>query len=656
MLPVLLFFSLIKFHLMQELGTSVALGRQQRDFLLDYLLSTGKVENIIGIPLIKQVDGSIISLSRRSNTSPNHILLERQDQAVFSQFDPQAIPIAALSSTAIQHLKSTTLLDVEPLKEDHIMNYIDRAHSHFGSFKGTPFSTSDQYIGWVSEFLEWIHLSPLENALRGRLHDHPLLPVNSGQLKPISSGVFSPKHARTSEGLVEFLQSTGLSFLHPGISAPAQKYLDPYLNSLNNPHHVLTSLPPLNQELSSPDVHSLHGYILSHKYAIQEDQAMLAILRRLPIYDHMDPTRSPPPQSNNSMTNYLTSWSSMPNGVEIRVVAANITLLPIIPNTFFTSQLRLVQILDQTLKVTSRVDILELAICNFLSQPPDLQARFLEQIATMHIPSSSISPLKSIPFILCANGQLHAPQSLVDPTGKLANLLPPDSPHLPQYQTALQHRMVDSLRSLSLLPNTLTMEIFQEIVNIIMEKQDTRLSNSLLGFLDDDTASWSIPNLLLNSNWLDTTDGLSSPAGSHDHRFAELCNHALPLLRSVKRIQSKRLLCALHWDKPPALQIVITQFKALVTDGSPSCPELLPVTSFLGSRLKELSRNGYLQELEQFTRGRSWVPTYGPTLASTMFAIFRQDLDISPFKHILSRFADDIDARSFLQAMGCMEQ
>jgi len=155
---------------------------------------------------------------------------------------------------------------------------------------------------------------------------------------------------------------------------------------------------------------------------------------------------------------------------------------------------------------------------------------------------------------------------------------------------------------------------------------------------------------------LDTTAGLSSPANSHDHRFAKLCNRALPLPMRVRRIQSQRLLDALHWDTPPALQVVITQFKALVKEGSPSCPELLPVTSFLGSHLKELSKGGYLQDLEQFIKGRSWVPTHGPKLTSAMFAIFRQDLAINPFKHIVSQFADDRDARSFLEKMGCMEK
>ena len=623
--------------------------------MLDFLLSTGRVGNIVGIPLIEQVDGSIISLSQRTSTSPNHVLLEQQDQVVFSQFDPQAIPITTLPSAAAQYLKSTALLDIETLKAGHIMNYIKCAHSHFGSLTGTPSGISDQYIDWVSRLFEWIHYSPLENALHSQLHDCPLLPVSSGQLKAISSGVFSPKHAPTSDGLVQFLQSLGIPFLHPGTSTLAQKYLDLYLKSLDNPHQVLTSLPPLNQKLSSPNVHSLQGYILSHKYAIQEDQTILAILRRLSIYNHMDPTQPPLAQSSTSTTNYLTDWSSIPDGVEIRVVAPSITLLPILPNTFFTSQLPPVQILDQTLKVTSTVDIFELAIHTFQSQPPDLQARFLEQLATMYIPSSSISCLGSIPFMLGADGQFHAPQALVDPTGKLADLLSPDSPHLPQYKTTLQHRMVNSLQSLSLLPNILTVEIFQEIANIITNKQDTQLSNSLLDFLDDDTTSWSISDLL-NHPWLDTTAGLSSPANSHDHRFAELCNRALPLPRRVRRIQSQRLLHALHWDTPPALQVVITQFKALVKEGRPSCPELLPVISFLGSHLKELSTGGYLQELGQFIKGRSWVPTHGPKLAPTMFAIFRQDLAINPFKHITSQFADDRDARSFLQEMGCMEK
>lgn len=641
---------------MQKLCTSVALGKDKRDLLLDYLLSTGRVENIVGIPLIEQVDGSVVSLHQRAHTSPNHVLLESQDQAIFSKFDARAIPLATLPSTAIQHLKSTTLLNVEPLKADQIMNYIDHAHSYFGPFTGASSSISDQYIGWVSKFFEWIHYSPLENILRGRLHSCPLLPVKSGQLQPISSSVFSPKHTYTDDGLVLFLQRLGFSFLHPGISALAQKYLDPYLRSLDNPRHVLTSLPSLNQELSSPDVHLLQDYVLSHKYTIQKDHTMLAILRTLPIYNCMDPTNPSLPQPNTSMTNYLTSWSSIPNGVEIRVVASDVTLLPIVPNTFFTSQLPLVQILDQTLEVTSKIGVFELVICNIQSQPLDLQARFLDQLTTVYIPSNSLSHLQSIPFILGADRQLHAPQTLIDPTGKLANLLPSDSPHLPQYQTTLQHRIVDNLRSLSLLPNTLTTEIFQEIVGVIQSKQDSQLSSSLLDFLDDDTTSWSIPNLLLDHQWLETTKGLSSPASSHSHHYAELCNRVLPLLKRVRRIQSQRLLYALHWNTPPTLQVVTAQFRALVSEGRPSCPELFPVISFLGSHLEELSKSGYLQELEQFIKGRSWVPTHGSTLASTTFAIFKQDLALYPFKRIISRFADDRHARSFLQAMGCMEE
>ena len=642
---------------MQKLDLSAALDRSRRHLLLDYLLSTGRVENIIGILLVEQVDGSVIALSRRTDTSPNHILLGEPDQAIFCQFDPQAISIARtnLPSTAIRLLKSTTLLDVEPLEANHVLSYIDSALQYFGPPTVASSSASSQCIRWVSDFFEWLQCSPLEGALRGHLYKCPLLPVNSGQPRPISSGVFSTRHAHISEGVVPLFKRLGLFFLHPGISALAQKYLDPYLKSLNNPHHVLTSFPP-PKKLSHPDVCSLQDYILSHKWTIQKDQAILAILRTLPIYNHMVPSTLPLSQSTNSMTNYLTEWSSIPDGVVIRVVAPDVTLLPELSNTFFTSQLHLVQILDQTLGVMSNLSVIQLIIHNFLSQPPDLQAMFLEQLSTIHIPSTSLSHLHSIPFVLSADGQFHAPQMLVDPTSRLASLLPPDSPRLPQYQTALQQRVVDNLRSLSLLPTTLTMEIFQEIVGAITNKQDTQLSDLLLDFLDDASIPWSIPNLLLDHPWLNTTCGLLPPASSHDHRFAELCNHALPLPRRAKGIQSQKLLRALHWNKPPTLQIIVTQFKALVSEGNPSCPELFPVISFLGSRLEGLSRNGQLQELEQFIKGRSWVPTDGAILASATFAIFRQDLTIHPFKHIISQFADDLGARSFLQAMGCMER
>ena len=641
---------------MQKFDTSVTLDRSKRGHLLEYLLSTGKIENIVGIPLIEQVDGSIVPLSRREDTSPNHVLLGPRDQEVFCHFDPRAILVATLPSTAIPHLKSTTLLDVEPLKADHVMSYVGHAPSYFGPPTGTSYGISDRYTDWVSKFLEWIRRSPLENALRSWLHNYPLLPVNGGQLKAVSDGVFSPKHTYTNDGLVQFLQRLGFSFLHPGISDPAQQHLDPHLKSLDNPRHVLTPLPSFDQGLSTTDVSFLQDYILSHRYAVQKDQVVRPILRKLPIYNHMNPANSSLPEPSNPVSNYSTSWSKIPDGLEIRVVASGILLLPITPSTFFTSHLALVQILDSTLGITSNTDILELAIHHFQSQPPELQARFLDQLTTTHIPRGSLSNLQSIPFLLGADGRFHAPQSLVDPTSKFANLLPPNSPHLPQHQTTLQHKIIASLRHLSLLPSAFTMKIFQEIVDVIVANQDTRLSNSLLDFLDDDTTSWSLPNLLLDHKWLETTNGLSSPNGSHGHQFAELCNNVLPILKRARRIQSLRLLRALHWDTPPSLRVVVEQFKALVSKRDLSCPELFPVMSFLGSNLGELSRSGHLQGLEEFVRGRSWVPTHGSTSTYTLFAIFRQDLAFHPFKPITSRFADDEEARSFLQAMGCKEE
>jgi hypothetical protein len=625
---------------------------------LDYLLSTGRVENIIGIPLLEQVDGSVITLSQRTGVSSNHVIFGEQDHEVFHQFAPHAISITRINlpSNITQLLQSTTLLNVEPLAADHVISYITQAPSHFGPFSGLFSIPFKQYVSWISRFFEWLQCSPLEKILCGHLPKSPLLPVHTGELKPISSNIFSTNS--THNGLVGLLQHVGLSFLHSGVSITAQKYLDHHLKSLSNPHHIFTSLPPLLPPLSDSEIHTLQDYIISYRQIIQKNSPLLAVLKRLPIYRHMVPSDPPLSQSNKSVANYLTRWSNIPDGIVFRIVASGVAVLPMVQDTFFTpqSQLSLVQVFDQELGITSNIDILQLAIHHFQSQPQDLQARFLEIVSKTHIPSTSLSQLKSIPFIMCADEKFHTPQGLVGPTDRLAKLLPPHSPHLPQYQTIPQKMIVNHLKSLSLLPNTLTMEIFEEIVDVIIKKQDTQLSNLLLEFLNDKSTSWSIPSLLLNSPWLDTTAGLSSPAQSHDYKFAELCNRVQPLLKRGKKIQSQKLLRALHWNVPPSLQIVVAQFKALVNEENPCCPDLFPVTSFLGLHLGELSRSGSLQELEKFVGGKSWVPTSGPMLTSTTFAIFKQDHPIPPFKQIASQFADNKDARSFLQAMGCMEE
>ena len=634
----------------------MVIDRNKRYLLLDYLLSTSRAENIIGIPLIEQVDGSVIALSKRGATS-NHVVFGEQDHVVFHQFAPLAILATSknLPTTVTQLLKSTTLLNVEPLEAGHVITYITQAPSHFGPFSGASSSAFDQYVTWVSRFFEWLQASPLEKSLFGHLHKHPLLPVHSGELKPISSSIFSTNYGQNDNKLMRLLQDLGLSFLHPQISMPAQKYLNPHLKSLDNPHHVFTLLPPIHQLLSDLEINVLQDYILSNRWTIQRDPVLLPILKKLPIYSHMVPS-NPSLQSNNSMIDHSTEWSNIPGGVVLRVVADKTPILPIVPNTFFTSQLSLAQVFDQGLEMSSNIDILQLTMNHLQSQPEGLQARFLELLSTVHIPSTSLSQLKSIPFIMGADGEFHAPQGLVDPTGKLAKLLPPHSSHLPLFQTTLQQQMVKSLKSLSLLLNILTMEIFQEIVDVIIQKNNTKLSNSLLAFLNDNPTSWSLPNLLLNYPWLDTSQGLLSPASCHGYQFAELCNRVLPLPKESGRIKSQKLLDALHWNTPPPLQVVVDQFRSLVGEEKSSCPELFPVISFLGSQLEELSRSGHLEMLKQFVKGRSWVPTYRDTLTSTTFAIFNQDHIIHPFKQIRPAFAERKNTRSFLQTMGCMEK
>ena len=638
-----------------KLNPPISMNRDGRHLLLDYLLSTGRTENLIGIPLIERVDGSVIALSQRTDTSPTYVILGEQDYKVFHEFTPHAVPSTGTNppGTITHLLKSTSLLNVEQLGVDHVISFIARASSHFGPFTGASSNNFIQYVSWVSRFFEWLQCSPLENVLSGHLHKYPLLPIQSGELKPVSSCTFSMDHTCASNGLVGLLQDLGLSFLHPEVSTLAQKYLDPYLKSLNNPCHVFASLSSLHQTLSDQEIHILQDYILLNRWSIQKNPTIWTTIQNLPIFNHMVPLLSPPLHSTT--TNYSTTWSTIPAGVTLRVVASDITLLPMIPNTFFTSQLSLAQVFDQALGITSNIDIFQLAIDHFQSQPSDLQARFLELFSTLHIPSTTLSQLKSIPFLLGADGNLHAPQALVDPTNRLANLLPPHSSHLPQYQTVLQQKMVSKVKSLGLLLNFPTVEIYQEIIDVIIGKQDTELSKSLLDFLDNDSVSQSIPDLLLHQKWLDTTHGFSSPADSYSQQFAELCNHVSPILRRTKRIQSQELLHALCWDSSPPLQVVVAQFKVLVSEENTSCPELSHVISFLGSHLEELSGGGYLEELKQFVEGRSWVPTYGSTLTSTAFAIFREDHIIHPFKPIRAQFIDTEDKKSFLQKMGCME-
>ncbi|KAF5378086.1 hypothetical protein D9615_007575 [Tricholomella constricta] len=615
--------------------------------LLRYLLSSGSVTNVIGLPLIPLSNNRRVSLTRRDGSSTIYTMLETEEFVIFGARDENAIALDRLEQSISACLKrqGPYTLNVQILTPDIVVKYLGSYPKAPGLVPGTK-KVDDSIVSWLSAFWDWVRSSSFRHQLYPMIKHLPLLPTQGG-LKSTDFPVFRKQGMHPSH--MSILEELRVAFINEKFSWSALSHFR-HFSDANNLYEILNALTMENIQAFKADevvITELIAYISARPSgALNDDQR--AKLRRLPIY----PLAVAPLSSVRRRTH-------IPDGQ--RVIGAfvqDLCVLPSVRDVIFldASQLRpsIIQMLDpNTQDRLTDIELLRMGLDQFAVQPVEKQRAFVEFMARWRskVPWELIEKLKNTPFVATTRGQKRCPGDLIDPESPLENLFAKDSDCFPWVQGVAERKLVGDLRSLGLMQSALSTNIVKERIGFIVAHRDQRYARRLLGVIyQTGFKLTSMPEI--TSQWLPTPKGLLSPGECRDDPYhKELFDHVLSSLdHDVNTDRSLREL--LGWNQPISLNVLVKQL---------SCMMALPEEqsySRVYLIIKELIQRSLSEEnvaaLRNAVSDRAWVPVPGirSRLVPTEHAVFEgEDPSVGFFQ---VPFAGSRE-RTFFMRMGCSE-
>lgn len=637
--------------------------------ILLYLTESGVLDCILGLPLLPTIGGNYVSLEHANVGS--HRLLTSFEVSLFGTHDLGAIPTDRLPGP-LSSIASRLMSDgfnVRPLHSRDVTEYIGMAFSSHGltvddhTSHHPPIALS----AWLTELWTWAaaQTTQVPGDLLFSMAKSRVLPSASGQLCRASDGVFlaaDPFNDLASQAVLEKL---GFHFLQPTIS-PA---VVGYLRQANHvrPMSAANVLGKLEVDivanLDHQSIHQLQSFLSKMPPPSQEHRQLL---RALPVFPLL-------PSGQIVATMHI---GSVPQVAAPKLVAHNFSLpLPIFPDICYISDSAvgraLAHAIDPEIITLSDLDILQMALNQFVAQSATVQLSFVVWIAENldSIPRKLIDTLGQIPFVMSRNGAFLRPTEIVDPSSGVArDLMEPNDPHLPRLDSAADLKMLSSLKILKLVVVSLTPAIANKLIERISDVSSDlasrrTLSKKLLKLMDHHTFDASSVNLDCNLRWLPVEGGeLCSPTecrdsiedDDHPTRSRVLFDMVLKVARIS--ITSPSFRRTLGWESTLPLFIIKGQFlaSAAACESIPA-PTLERYFSALirefGRRFREL-RAGDLDELRAATVNCRWIPIKS-VLCEARYTVFSLDSRLPPFKVF---HPSNIGEYEFLCAMGCTER
>ncbi|KAJ7641407.1 hypothetical protein FB45DRAFT_900138 [Roridomyces roridus] len=669
--------------LSKRIGNIHSLDGGDRATLLNFLLKTQKLDNISGLPILPLVNGEYLAPTKCDVNAPTHTMLDQAECTVFKGLDDSAISLPSIASHLHDLFRHTgpTVFNVAVLTPEKVASYLTT------SPLGVDLSgrkLDDVIISWLIAFWEWLgtwsardHLFPLISSLC-------VIPTCSGVEAP-EIGVFS--ELGVDQSLVSIFKQLGLAFLHPAFSPTARTALGYYplvLKDLTDTHLVLDRLQLGRIETGDAHVLSKHVFdcVLQSSGQRPLDEGQRSKLRSLPIFPLLTPV-VPPMQEKSSIKSpsLLSSFKlpslhkksksvsvptlgRIPDGATVLgIPSGNTVLLPIVEYVAYldgsNAHLNLLPHLAPSNDVPlTNIDILTLAVQHFSGQPKSLQCAFLDYMVQHRdsLPPSLLNSLREVPFIPVQDGRLQSPKQVIDPTKtELVAIYSESKDRIPTTffddMFVLRH-----LRSLGLLPDSLTVDMVAEQIRFISSgstSSQLTLAIQLLSMVNNsglDCTSLPIPS---EAKWLPTNRGLVGRGGCFDiSKKPELFDEVLPVLDGKATI-SPTLRVALGWDQPISMSILQDQLRAVLRSGQAQ-------TLKLDRLIKEFSSRPLIDaevaELVQITLGQAWIPISSGRVVATKYATFSSTLGLPGFHQIPFTLADQADVRSFLLRMGCTDR
>ncbi|KAG6816343.1 hypothetical protein H0H87_006848 [Tephrocybe sp. NHM501043] len=612
-----------------------------------YLLSTGKLEFIIGLPLITTKNRRI-TFSRPS-TVKDYTLLEPSEFNLFGEFDKDAIDIGIIDPFVANLLKQRGpgTLNVRLLSPHIVLGYLQ---NYPGLVHGA--GDEDAPVKWLARFWVWMKdwhsASQLYRSL-GPLH---LVPTHDG-LKPTDRPIFETNGMHPL--IISSLRTLRVPFVHNSFDTPARNALKIY-KSFGDVRNLADVLDALDMEVvESFQIGEETAGQLVHYIATFADgklsEERKEKLRTLPIYPSFPRTSGARVRISNGF----------------KVLGVDLKSLKIVPalqrTTILDCQLSgvnayLLQAVEPgTQGVLNDMDILRLALKHFMAQPNAVQQAFVQFMAsnTRSVPGELADILEKIPFVPTAGGSRRAPSDLVDPHSPLAELFARRSEVLPRNDDDATKKLVENLRTLRLLQVSLSNSILEERINHIISTGNDQCARKLIRLIYDTRFPLPRTSAVIYESWIPTPKGLLSPRDCrYDPHHRELFDLVLsPLEHGLKA--DSAFQATFGWDQPVPFQVLAEQL-SLVLNGMERDKYniVYSIAKELVARESKLSVEEIL-DLKTKVAGHDWVPVSGKgyQLVKSEYAVFKDEDPIAGFYLIV---VPGVYSLEFFMRMGCSKR
>ncbi|KAJ2913096.1 hypothetical protein MD484_g7329, partial [Candolleomyces efflorescens] len=644
---------------------------QDRNAIIEYLLSSGNVKNLVNLPIIPTISGRLVALHKRNSTAATvvHTLLTKPDFELFEACDDNAVFLGHLPPSVVQVFERSgpSKLNVKPLDNSQVLEYLDRHPTRQGVDLAT-FNVDGEASQFLSRFWVWVEGWKRRSELVPLLESRYLLPESHGMRRAIrTEPLFKP--VETQPILARSLAKLGIPFLSTLVQAKAQEKLGVFgfLKTVSDIRDVLKCLSRCHVAGAVPLTDEEAGVLLKHFNKCMVDvpikdfsQLEREAFKRMPIF--------PAVQFKDNELGYEKRYTAV-DGVTVYGVSS-LEILPQMVKTVFINMKSRPSALDPALlpilsKLPPRSDLELLQICapTLPQQPPEHLVRILNHAVTLQqsIPPKLRNILRSEPYAYASNGFREAPQALIDENSPIRFLYAREPSRLPKVEDDYDRQIVKALSELGLLDQSLSASNVMDRIRYIATNDDVENCLVFLQVLEDHSFNYkSLSGHGFNKSiaWLPTQK--RKLAKAVDCRPTWLPNakpglfdQVLELLDEKARIPAP-LLHLLGWNEDVPLEVLFLQFKrSLDLSQIAAFPRVKCLLIELTKR--ELSRR-HIKELRDILRNRVWVPTTSGKLVEQWQAVF-----VFAFPGVFTidselKNIQDGKCQWLLKELGCLEQ
>lgn len=632
--------------------------------LLEYLVSTQNLANILGLPLIPLIGGGYVALGPRKQTV--HVLLDKSELEVFSPFDPQAVALSALPTTTANLLRDagqSDNLNVRVLDADTVLEYLQEASNALDLDVSKATISTKEILKWVAEFWRWFVGSSWMDRLFPQLGPLFILPAKHA-LSVVERGLYVRKanHPAT----VELLESLHLPFIDPSFPSGAIHLLSAgVVRDCNNLCDVLQSLRQASFfNIPSSSQSALLKHLLICHQRRQRDLNAIEenTVRRLTVYPliRVDP-------SNGASTPFVDSVLDR-DLVVIR--KADCPVLPHLSQSVYLDVSHvscadrhgyLLSLLDLP-QPKSFFQVLHLGIPELAKQHISTQRALIECLMQHRdaLPPNIITRLSETPFVRVKSGELKAPRDVIDPSSDISSLYDAqDHPsQVPLRQTADHKRIISDLSALGILTSALTVASIAAYIQFLASQPwKFDLALEFLRLVNEsrlDVQALSVPQ---SAKWLPTEGGQLVSVGEcrenrTKHSPRALFDRVLTVLDKRAKLGTA-LRRRLGWEAPVSTSIIEKQLEAVLAEARTDVSIVQTIITELSNRLDSVD----VQRIQEITADKKWIPINDNCLAATSGVVLSRGDDwktISSFFELPWTTSSKI--HQFLSLVGCVEE